>query len=405
MMLVSALKVFADILFYMTFAGTVGAILGGSRLFVTLPFFAVALFLSSWLSKRGALRYAPMVLLAGMFFVIPLHPANIIVLVPACAYAVYALPRPGFNVREYDYIRIFRVFIFSFIPFFIILFAVRQRNALAAAAFPIGLVFLPAAILLMRMLRHDDAVLSEKKFILRNLLSVAGILVLGFAIGSQTFFNFLKAMLAFLYTKIFAPILMYGVMGILYAFIWIVGLFTNKEIGPLENKLPDFDMNFDLGFSEGYDDTKIGNGGRIFEYVLYILAAAVIVFVVIRIFKSLTRKSVAEDKNPDYIETRGSVTVLPKPPKKDRNSATGRVRELYRKFLLFCQERGMGLEPHTTSRDVERVSTWMFGKPGESQRLRELYIKVRYAGEKPNPDEIKEAKALVDALKKDAEQK
>ena len=402
MMIVSALKVLADILFYMAFAGSVGAIFGGSRILVTLPFFAVAILLSSLLSNRGALRFAPMVLLVGAYFVVPLSIANILVLTPACIYTIVAIPRPDANVREYDYIRVFHMFLYIFIPFFILLYVLRQRTALAAAAFPIGLVFISAAILLMRMLRHDESVLQEKKFMVRNLLSVAGIIAFSLAIGSQTFFDFLKAMISFLYKSIIVPLLMYSIMGILYVFSWIFSLFTGGEARSFADNPLELDLNFDFGFFEDYEEVEVGAGGKILEYVLYTLAAAIIIFIVVRIFKALSRKSIAEARQADYVETRTSLNVSAKPQKKTRRSASGRIREIYRKLLELCRDRGLEISPNLTSRDVERISSMMFGKPQEAHQMRDIYIKVRYAEEKPDQNDIKDAKALYEAFKKDS---
>ena len=401
MMIASALKLLSDVLFYMTFAGSIGAMLGGSNIILALPFFAVAILLSSWLSNRGSLKYAPMVLLVGAYFAVPFHLANILVLTPACIYAITAIPSPEDNVKEYDYTRIFRLFIYIFIPFFVMFFVLKQRYALSTTAVPIGLAFVSASILLMRMLRHDEAVLRERKFMVRNLLSVAGIIVLSLALGSQTFFAFLRSMLAFMYTKFIVPILMYSIMGIIYVFSWIISLFTSGEARSFKKDPLQLNLMLDMSYSEDLDEVRSGIGGQIFDYVMYTLAAALVIFLIIRIFKALSRKSIADARQASYNETRSNIDV-PKAPKVSRRSPDGRVREIYRRFLLLCNERGMGQEPHYTSSDVARISSIMFNKPQESQQLRDIYIKVRYAEENPSASEIKNAKALYDTFKKDS---
>jgi len=86
--------------------------------------------------------------------------------------------------------------------------------------------------------------------------------------------------------------------------------------------------------------------------------------------------------------------------RKKERSARGRLRNIYRQYLLYNVGQGIRIRQSDTSGDVMDKNEEAFGQRAEEKELRELYVKVRYSEDyEPTGSEVRRAKQLLKQLK------
>jgi len=396
------LKRICDICFYMTFASFIGlAFFGGTSLLITLPIFAVVAFLIGALSRHRVLRCIPIVLLGGCFFVVPLYIANIVILIPAILYMVFALSNN--EIDHYECARVFKIFLRIYLAFITVMLLMglgiqQLREQLEISVLPFGIAYMFGSVVLLRMLRHDDRVHKDARFKALNILSVVGVVVAVLIISSGTFLGVITRSVSFFYIEILVPVLIFIITWVTTIIMFILGPLLNLlSTAAPEYATVEMDGVFEMADSELTAMREPGIARIILTYLLYAVLIALAVFLLYRLAKKLRTKvsrAVPFGKVPTQLRT-----SLPdsKEPKR-RIDSDNQIRAVYRKFLAHCRGRGIGIQPYMTSQDVENHAAKEFGRT-ESRELRELYIKVRYGGAKFSADEIKRAKALHSEIK------
>ncbi|MCL1950715.1 MAG: DUF4129 domain-containing protein [Turicibacter sp.] len=380
----SSLKRICDVCFYMTFASFIGLLFGGDNLMVALPFFAAAITLSVWRLSR-----IPLLLIPLVFFIIPASLPNLAVLAPIIAYLVVALPKSREHIGQFDYTDIFSLFIKVFFGFLVVALTLRQMPIFEDTTLPFGIMFLGASIVLMRMSRHDEEVISRPRFKWLNILSLLTILGVGGMLSHPLFLNVIWGTLVFVYGQLFVPIIGFIIFVLLQALNWIFSL-----IGLSRPEFPEIDFGggeVEPGYGELpplTDPPEIGALGVI-GYIILILAVAGILVV---IFKRLAKKHEIQENQSGVEETRTHLADRPKKPRHHRSQ--NQVRDCYRKFLHHCTKNELQLQSYMTSESIEEEALKAFHCE-KSRELRALYIETRYGGRAVTKEDGKLAKQLL----------
>jgi len=381
------LKRICEICFYFAFANLIGLIFGGTSLFWTLPLFVLTAFLTAFLSDKGKVQYIPLVLLVGVFF--PLNIANGLVLLPACVYLIYATYKNsrGYDIfQHFEYITMLKWFVGVFLIVAFIAFAFGFRVPFESSSLPFGIIFLISVVSLLRMLRHDMQVLNSRRFTLANILYVAGISFAVIALSSEWSIHFLRMVYVYVIVPTFALIVMilgYLMLPILHLLTFLVNRFAADEeiilntlvIGPPEKI---------VGELGNYSDFELP------MFIFYLAAGAIAVFLLVKIIKRLQGKFIPQTAFEGVAETRFSIGGAVKSPNEKRSG--NKIREVYKQFLNLCRKKGIDIQPHMTSLDVENAAV---ARGWDTAELRDIYIKVRYCDAGFSRLDLQRVKALL----------
>ncbi|MCL2402112.1 MAG: DUF4129 domain-containing protein [Oscillospiraceae bacterium] len=399
MIFTAGLKSVCNICFYMTFANFIGVLAGGSNLFVTLPVFVLAAFLGAFLAERGRIKYLALAPLVLCFFMVPLHPANVLVLIPACIYTAFALLRPRQGMSHQEYLVVFKAFAKLFIPYLLAALLFGQLAAVENGSVLFAMTFLAGAVTLLRILRHDDEVINERRFKLLNVLYISGAIAIGPILSINDFF--VLRTLGRLYTDIIVPAFVFlisGIFNLVNALLQSLYLWTpEEEAGEVVDMLEIF---------EAWEEAGAEIWARIVGYIVSVIIVLAVLLGAVLLVRHIVRKvkamlAQAEQPPPSYSESRTTIGAVAAPSAQKRRRRQGNpVREIYRKFLNLCKRRDMDIQPFMTSQDIEQAAAEHFSQP-QLKALRDIYIKVRYADADCTKEDIKQAKALYNELSKE----
>ena len=414
MSLVYSLKLLADLLFYLTFAGTISALIGAvyvgmgrtgmgnSGLLSALPFIAISVLILGVLHERGKLKYLCLLpIVPAIFITLNYGVIHLFLLAPAIAYTVYYATTLPYNVKTIGYTRVFRLYMCIVLPT-CLFFAVNSRffgPFLSGALGPYLLMFATCGILLMRMIRHDTDILLQTRFKIMSSLGVVGVVIMGAFLGSPRGVQFMRAVFNFLYFSIFIPIVSFIFMIVGFVLFPILSLFGFDQWDVT------FFMNDGTSAYVGAEHIEIYELERGLSFyvaqVVAVIIIAVVAFLAIRaLFRFLIEKNIISDGAPVIIERVFLGDGSGSGAKKKEPRVNHQVRQVYRKFLKLCEKRGIDLHHSLTTEDIAKVYTASTKDSDNPDRLREIYIESRYGEKIPTGADVKECKELYSRMKK-----
>jgi len=407
MSLVYSLKLLADLFFYLTFAGTISALIGGvdrvmgnSGLLSTVPFVALSAFLLGALHDKGKLKYLSFVpLVPAAFVALNYGVVHLFLLAPAIAYTVYYATTLPYNIKTVGYTTVFRIYMCIVLPLslFFALNSTFFGAFLSGALGPYLLMFATCGIVLMRMLRHDSDILMQARFKIMNSLGVAGVIIAGAFLGSPRGIQLMGAVLNFLYFRVFIPIVTFIFMTVGFVLFPILALFGFEEWDVYFPMDDGADMYGVPGDIEVYQLER-GLSYYIAQIVVLIIVVVVAFYVLRAMFRFLTEKSIIRDGAPVIIE-RVFLGDDNKTKKKEPR-VNHQIRQVYRKFLKLCEKRGITMHPSLTTKEIADAYGSSAKDSENPDRLREIYIESRYGEKTPTSADVKECKELYSKMKK-----
>ncbi|MBC7319562.1 hypothetical protein H5T89_02855, partial [bacterium] len=283
------------------------------------------------------------------------------------------------------------------------------------AVLPYFVVYLVSTVILLRTLRYIEYSSSENKDINKvNLIYSIGIITISFLLSLPTIRTILWRGITVGFTYIISIFLMglaWLIFGILYLFDKIVAL-LGRFFKPVKRGLPEIKTDeltnrilnmARMGESKEFVEKKATTSSNA-NQILIIIFSIVILLIVAYIAYVLFRRyeSRQKPKEEDYIETKEFITI-----KKEEGSNVlkrilerfrpkdpiEKIRLYYKKYLLMCKEKEIGLKESDTTLDIYTKSKDFFNKE-VLPRIREIYIRVRYGLENPSNETVKEFIAL-----------
>lgn len=400
MSLAFTLKILCDLCFYSAFANFFSFLFGGQPAMQALPLFAACAYMSAVLSQKGGLRLLPLAALPAYFLIVPFNLANAALFLPSAAYLVYMAAGgrgEGSISAQEGAGNIFLFFLKIYFPFTVLMLIMGMRAAVESASLPYAFVFLISSVVLMRMLRHDAAVLSQTRFRIMNTCQVFAVVLLGAFLGSKSFLSLCGLALKTFYFRIIAPVLVFLFMGVMYL-LWPLFYLLGK-LPESEHEMPEINMQLGVPFEEEMGVPRSA-GGDILKAFLYLAVIALAVYLVFMLFKKLSSYGAQTAGPPGAKERRYALDPGRKPVGQGIR-IENQIRRVYRKFLGLCHKSGIEKLAYRTSADYERMMGARFASREEAARFRSLYIGARYGGKDALQQDTQEMKRIFASFKKE----
>lgn len=407
MNLVFFLKTFSDLCYYGIFSAFIASFYGltGS----ILPQLA-AISLAAALCRAvegkapgSPLHFGPL-LLCLPALLLSTRTAELVILVPAVAYAVFCVVSRRMHPTYYESTDTFLLQL-KLLPL-PALFAVvlLQLDRLEAYSLPYVLAFLLASVMLLRMLRHDEATLRQPRFRLMNGLSLAVLCLVCAFMSSALFRQGVGLVLKSLWRVVSIPVFVVAVAvgGALSLFLdFLLPDDFHFEARQLEGLLAEVIEEEEKQQMQEMAGTVEPDPTMAYVYsILGILVAIVLIVLLFRWLAAGRRDRPAATGS----QTRFAATTLP-PREKPLTRMAARtpalqVRYWYQQLLQKTRQEGGQLDPTMNTRQQQDVERDTFKeRDRQISRLRELYLPARYKGRAGEAD-AKEAKSLYQQIKK-----
>ncbi|MCD8123994.1 MAG: hypothetical protein LUE23_03025 [Lachnospiraceae bacterium] len=393
------LKCLSDLGFYYAFAGFFALLAGAEAPFLLacLGLQALTGTLTFPLRERGSLRFLPLSLLAGIFFLPGGGWTGWLAALPPAVYMIYLTAEKLYLPDWSAQVDIFHIFWKVLLGFCMLALLVGCGAQLAAITIPAGLISLVCCVLLLRSLRHDLSVCCTPRFQAMNLAAAVGVLMGAAIFSSDAFLDAVRMFLAGVYQTVFYPLLLgcvYVLAGVLRVVVW---LFSRISFSASEQQESEVTIDTS-GLENVFEGMEAGQNADLFLRVLtalgLILAAVLLVF----LFRWLSGRSRRDAIRTESAERRSAVLEKTSLRRRLRVSSrpVGQVRAQYRKYLSLCRRRGIDLTKSDTSEEIERKTKYVM-EPEDVRSLRQLYIAARYNDEATREDAA-EAKRLYQKL-------
>lgn len=397
------IKSVADLSFYYTFAGYVALVFGASSGFLMMTAFiqAVAVTLSFFLREKGALRFAPALIMA-LPLLLPGASAiaGLIAIAPATLYCIYVMAQQRYMPDWDKQAGIFSLFWKVMIPYTVLSLVTGNKDIYTAVGIPFAVMMFVLSVLIMRSMRHEEEVYCQPAYQLTNcgiVLAVGGSAAL---MSSKAFLGIVLGVLKFIYDLVIGPILMLvaGMFAVFaYGFEWLMSLFVPDLSGEEKHDLLKNFNEMDLwkGLQEETGPAK-------FPARNVVIAVGVIIAVVliIYIFRKMSARGEKSMGLPGRKETRAYAASVEPEEEPAPGSPVAKIRGYYKKFLKFATKYVGAPLLSDTSRDFSERCEGSFTQESVFD-LRDIYIAARYNG-KATKEDAKRAKELVSSIEKSA---
>jgi len=321
---------------------------------------------------------------------------NFIWFVPAGAYVIYAVVTHRKFGENIYYRTVFMLYVKIFaaysvlailpIPLFMEFY---QRVSL-----PLALLFFVSATSLMRLSRHSDKVqgrLSGKLVSSGPIIALVFVTVLISLAWATGIFGTIAS--AF-YFDIFIPLFLLAARGL----IFLLGPLLNLLIRPQDPTIYEYEaaeleqQAYEGGFLEGFDRiTPID----VLAPILVGLVIIIIVALVVLLVRALAKKAITVFDEDGVVQERIPLDKVANRRGKQKN----KMRKVYSRFLVKCRKNGIKNENHLTSEDYRGFAADKFGMEDDLQKLREIYLPIRYNDAELRAEDLSFAKKLVAKLK------
>lgn len=407
MNLVFFLKILSDLCYYGIFAAFFASSYGltGSL----LPQFALAA-LAAALSRMAdrkwpttPVRLVPLLLCLSAF-ALPTQTAGLVILAPAVLYVLFCCVTRRTQPRYFDSIDIFFLELKLLPVPAVIALALGLLKRAEAFSVPYLIVYLLSSVVLLRMLRHDEATLSQPKFRLMNGLTVSLLCLVCSFLGSPLFRSVAATALKLFWRVLSFPLLI--ILGGLGAgLVWFLDLLLPDELSFEELELEPMEL-----LTQGQEllpeelMEQATEPSRVMAFVISGILIALAVLVAVLLFRRLLAARRTESTSAPE-QQRFSAAAMP-PPQRPLTRLGARtpdlqVRYWYQQLLRRTDREGGVLRPSMDTRQQSSVAEDTFSKKqSEIARMRKLYLPARYGGN-VTADDAREAKTLYQQIKKD----
>ena len=276
-----------------------------------LVLLALAGGLSCFLRGRGRVRFAPLVLVPVCLFLMPGWVGALVLLAPA-AYLAVTAARRLYRVRS----------------------TAKPATAFAAAAccccrfwsclcsalaswwpgllpMPMAVVYLSCSVLLLRMLRHEPATLSQPRFIILNSSVLVLALAAAAAVSSPAVLSAVGSGASWLYQHLVMPPLMllgYVAAGFMWVAMHVIQWFSGGSVQNSENEMPQLDIQENPLFEE----VELAETPEFLQALFTTLFIVVCALAAWWFFRRLLGYRAREAGEPAVAEVRGQAAASPR---------------------------------------------------------------------------------------------
>ena len=394
------LKYLADTAYYMIYAAFAAGRMGAG----TLVLQALALVLVSLLCRLAAgrtqdrpLRLLPLALLP-LLLLLPGGWRAALLSLPPALYLGWTVWQRLFVPERGDAVDSF-LLLSKVLPAPLLLAVLfGGGETVRSHSFPYILLYLFCYVLLLRMLRHDEEVLRQRRFRVLNTLELCAALLAASALFSRQFRGAVAAAASLLYNYIIAPVLML----VSYLFV-ALGWLLSKILKPLDMSQREDPPLFETGEEEleNLVEQQVGEGSELLYRLLIALAVIAVCVLLFLLFRRLLnrRRTVRETAGRESREAVDAPARGAKPLRRfGLRTPAEQVRYQYRKYLLLARSRGAALTECQNTLQQRRQAGEYLRAQDPQDALRALYLPARYGGE-ADKAAAREAKRLYEEIK------
>ena len=398
-----ALTFFCDALLYYGVIGCLG-LLGAcpENLFLAPVILLCACWLSGRLTGRGQgwLRWLPMAMAVPALIVVSNWPGRIATL-PAVVY----LPLYVYNNRrapDYDYAadRFRRSLIAMGVALFL---AALFRAASWKRGLPYLFLYFTLNMTLLRLLRHDDRVARSRRFRVINLAGVTLVCVAGFALSQPAVIAALRALWNWFLENVVLNLLalvamaiQYVLFGLAWVFSRVFGMDGLMDAGMPALNSPDANQAL---LPRTAAEVRVLPAWV--QYALKGVGIALVVVLGFVILRALSRR-IGRTEIQSGTDRRESLDAeAPREPRLRlrRRDAQDGVRHWYRKALSLIRARGGHVAATMNTLQIQQENADAVDYAA-MDALREIYLPVRYGEREAGRENVVQAKAAYERLKK-----
>lgn len=410
MILAFALKFLTDLCYFMFAVNSLSSCAPHSGLLVTSPLIiALAAYFCRFFSqekflKYKYLRFAPLALTAACF-IFTREIVDIVVTIPMILYLAYIVWRKAYLIGyEQSLARFYLCLKITLVPFLLMAIA-SNWDGLRNVMIPYFLFFFILSVMLLRMLRHNDRVIADRRFRIINLAEIVALCGLGLLLSGGYMVTALKWVLNLLTTYIFRPILT-AVVYIFGGVAWLFNeIFSGIDFGIENVEFPDTGILSENMETEGlplFEAEEAVNSNTIeliATYVLISLGAILAIVIIVLLFRAFM-KAGRRERHESFEGVREDLDEPEhRRAKRLTRSPRDRVRNYYRKFIKLINSNGCDTDSSFDTRDISRAARSRFYDAGVDE-LREIYAKARYTdGEIPS-SQVSAARSAYNIIKK-----
>lgn len=406
MNLVCFLKLLTDLCYYGVFAAFFAGVYGleGS----VLPQFAL-LALAGALCRmaerrfpQSLLRLAPL-LLMPLAFALPAQTAGLVIVTPAALYVLWTVCTRRFDPSYYQCADQFRLELKILILPFMMALVFLQLKRVEQFSVPYLLVFLFGSVLLLRMLRHDEATLRQPRFRLMNGLTMVGLSLVCLFLSSTLFRQAVGMAIKGIWSVVSIPIflvvvLVGGGLAVLIDFVMPDDFHFDPVV--LEGLFPDLGEEGDQQRQEMLEAATETNPVISYIYTALLILLAIVAMVLL--FRWLAAKRTRSTQSESHATRYAAAPMQPREKPLTRLSARTpqlQVRYWYQQLLHHTRQEGGNLDAAMNTRQQQQVGETVLKDHDALSRLRQLYLPARYKDQATQED-AREARELFQQLKK-----
>lgn len=325
------------------------------------------------------------------------YPADLIAQTPALVYLIWQymskVPLPTLLTQRESFQNVWKpMLIAAVIAFILESFPVFALFALTVAA---------ANVAILRTLRHTPQAYLRPGFQLMNLGILACVPLTAFLLGTGPVANAVSTGIGWVYTKLLVP-----------ALLWILSL-----PGQLLQKLIDFlkplidiepdtvDATVSMETVESQPENVLSGSQEVppawevIEIILIALLALGAVIGTVLLFRKLGKGDKREVLPAGEPEIRTTIRQNKSRKGTSDTPAVQSVRKYYRRYLKLCVKSGISVQTSSTSGDVLDGAAQRKALQPNAGRIRQLYIRARYAGLATNNDAKEIGRLYADSKK------
>lgn len=321
----------------------------------------------------------------------------LISLVPVLVYVLGVILSKNFVLSWHRQIDIFTVFWKAYLGFGFVVCLMGAYQEFLWYSVPFAIVVICVSILFLRMLRHEPEVYLNREYQVKNIVLLAGIVLIAW-LFSQKFVLFpIKYVLNFLYVHLIVPVLAFFSVGLGIVVANVMGVYAKL----LSWMQVDSRQIMSVLYSQSEMENKVHNIAKesSFSSSHWILLGAVAIIIgLIFFFRWLNQKWKPQTMRVDDVAMEVKMEEI-HDIKEHSSLAVHQVRRQYRKFLKLYKAKGYDLQVCDTSEDISKKSEGIVRDADILAEMREIYIRARYANQATKAD-IKKLKQMNHILKK-----
>ena len=392
------MKALADISAYYLFAAPIAAYFGSGALLLCVLLQASAYALARCLKHKWLLSL-PLCIAALGFWLCRDLPADLIAQTPALLYLVWQYAQQGgppeLTRQKSSFAEIWKLLL----PAMLLGLIVGKFHS------PVPYIFLAffSNAALLRTLRHKPSVYLRPEFQLMNLGILALVPLTAFSLGAGPVKRAFTASISWVYHTLLLPLF----MGILYLpgqllqkLLDFLKPIFDSQVKPQDETQPAEKME------QAAEDIlastqEVPPAGKVLQEVLLVLLIIGAIVGIILLFRKLGKKNTGNPPEEPVLENRTLLSKAKKPAPEADTSTVQAVRKYYRRYLKLCVKSGIPLQQSSTSGEICNEALTRKALKPQAGRIRQLYIRARYAG-LASKEDAKEMGKLCAESKKEA---